>query len=258
MKFLKYLAVIVCFQFLLCASALAKEENVLYQVSTIDALMGGIYDGDVNFKTLKENGDFGIGTFNGLDGEMLAFDGGFYQVKSDGTVSEVSDQMKTPFSSVVFFKETKKIPLKGPFNLKDLSETLDPLLPTQNMIYALRIDGVFEYAKTRSVPRQEKPYRELTEAVKEQPVFEFKNVRGTLVGFRFPDYMKSLNVPGYHFHFVAEDRKGGGHVLDWKIADVEVQAAEVPAFHMVIPQDAEFYKADLSKDKTADLMKVEK
>ena len=160
--------------------------------------------------------------------------------------------------SIVFFNPTQKIHLEESLAYQDLSRVLDPLLPTENLIYALRIDGVFEYIKTRSVPRQKKPYPKLMEVVKTQPVFEFKNVRGTLIGFRFPHYMKGLNVPGYHFHFLTDDRKGGGHVLDWKIDDMDIKIAEVPAFHMVIPRTDEFYKIDLSQDKTTDLVKVEK
>ncbi len=257
MKFLKCLAVVLSFQFSFFAAAFANEENVLYQVSTIDALLGGVLEGDVDFKTLKKKGDFGIGTFNGLDGEMLAFDGDFYQVKSDGAVIQAADHLKTPFCSVVFFNQTKKIHLKAPSVFQDLSRTLDPLLPSENLIYALRIDGVFEYIKTRSVPRQEKPYPKLTEVVKTQPVFEFENVRGTLIGFRFPNYMKGLNVPGYHFHFLKEDREGGGHVLDWKIGGVDIKIAEISTFHMAIPREDEFYKMDFSADKSADLAKVE-
>lgn len=258
MKFFNFLTAFICLQFAVCGATLAKEENTLYQVSTIDALLGGVLDGEVSFKTLKKKGDFGIGTFNGLDGEMIAFHGDFYQIKSDGSVFPAKDDMKTPFSSIVFFDPAKKVHIEDPLAYGDLSAKLDPSLPSVNLIYAIQIRGNFEYIKTRSVPRQEKPYPNLTEVVKTQPTYEFKNVRGTLVGFRFPPYMKGLNVPGYHIHFLTEDHKGGGHVLDWKIDDVDIMVDEISGFRMDLPNTDEFFQIDLSKDKTADLAKVEK
>ncbi len=88
------------------------------------------------------------------------------------------------------------------------------MLPSVENPCAIRIDGHFKSVKVRSVPRQEKPYQGLEDAVKHQTEFQLKNVSGTLVGFRFPHYMDGVNVPGYHFHFITADKKAGGHALD--------------------------------------------
>ena len=48
------------------------------------SLLDGIYDGDFYMSEAKEHGDFGIGTFNRLDGELIGFDGEFYRLRSDG------------------------------------------------------------------------------------------------------------------------------------------------------------------------------
>ena len=66
------------------ASAQTFDREVLVQTSTIDALLDGVYDGELTYAELSRYGDFGIGTFEGLDGEMIAFDGAIWQVKSDG------------------------------------------------------------------------------------------------------------------------------------------------------------------------------
>jgi len=259
LKFFKPLVFLLSFQFFLSVPTHAAEkENALFQVSTINALLGGVLEGTVDFKTLKEKGDFGIGTFHELDGEMIALDGVFYQIKADGTVSVATDDMKTPFCSITFFKPQETLRLDGPFVLKDFAGKLDPLLATPNLIYAVRIDGTFDYIKTRSVPRQNKPYPNLTEVVKTQPVFEFQNVQGTIVGFRFPEYMQDLNVPSYHFHFITQDRKGGGHILDWNLTGAEVKISSISDFRMVLPHNAEFYEINLSQDTKLDLMKVER
>lgn len=57
------------------ASTAYSSDDILYQVSTINALLEGIYDGDTSYGELKQHGDFGIGTFSGLDGGMIELDG---------------------------------------------------------------------------------------------------------------------------------------------------------------------------------------
>ena len=84
------------------------NEDVLFQTSTIDALLEGVYDGDITFGELKEHGDFGLGTFNGLDGEMLELDGNVYQIKTDGVAYPVDESMSTPFSAVTFSRLMRK------------------------------------------------------------------------------------------------------------------------------------------------------
>ena len=133
------------------------QRETLAQISTIDAILSGVYDGVVNFGTLKKYGDFGIGTFEGLDGEMLGFDGNFYQVKADGIAYHVSDSMETPFASVTFFEIDCNQDLPEGIDYEQLQDFLDGVLPTGNIFYAIKIEGMFSYMKTRSVPAQEKP-----------------------------------------------------------------------------------------------------
>ncbi len=258
-KFLTVLLFILSFSFCLPFAARAEDrEDAVFQVSVINALLEGVLEGGTNFKTLREKGDFGIGTFNDLDGEMIALDGNFYQLKSDGKAYAVSDSTKTPFGSVTFFTEDKLLYLDGATDYKELTRKLDGLLPTKNIIYAVRIDGEFKYVKTRSVPAQQKPYPRLTEVVKTQPVFEFHKVKGTLVGFYFPDYFEGINVPGYHFHFITRDKTAGGHVLEIKLGSVDVKVDEISDFRLLLPGTEDFYSKDFSKSDKMDLVKVEK
>ncbi|HXV27729.1 MAG TPA: acetolactate decarboxylase [bacterium] len=259
MKRLLYGLAIFSLHWIFSGSAFSSpaDKNVLYQISTVNALLEGVLDGVTDIQTLKAKGDFGLGTFDALDGEMVVLDGVVYQIKEDGTVSVAADSMKTPFSSVLFFESSKTVTLDGPFVFSELAQKLDPLLSTPNIIYAVKIEGVFDYVKTRSVPRQKKPYPSLTEIVKTQPTFEFHNVKGTFVGFRFPEYMGGLNVPDYHIHFITADRKGGGHVLDWQLGAAKVQIAQITDLEMSLPRSKEFYEAPLSGSQKTDLMKVE-
>jgi len=236
----------------------AQKNDALYQVSTINALLGGVYAGSESFADLKKHGDFGIGTFDELDGEMLAFDGEFYRVRSDGKPYTVKDGATTPFASVVFFEPDNSFDFKKEINYDELKTTLDNSIPSENLFYAIKIEGTFKNVKTRSVPKQQKPYTDLVEVVKSQPTFEFDNVEGTLVGFRSPPYSTGINVPGYHFHFITKDKSGGGHVLDCILESGEIQIDNKYEFVMSLPNNSEFLEIDLSKDKEAELEKVEK
>jgi acetolactate decarboxylase len=239
-------------------TAPAKAGDTLVQVSTIDALIQGIFDGGVNFGELRKSGDFGIGTLDNLDGEMLALDGKFFQIASDGVVREIPDETETPFSAVTFFQSDKVVTLGGMESLEALQKRLDGEIPSPNLFYAMKVTGTFPMMNLRSVPRQNTPFPTLTEVVKQQSIFKLENVRGTLVGFRCPPFVKGINVPGYHFHFISEDRKQGGHVLDCAMADGEAGIDILEDFKMLLPSDQEFLKADFTKHDEAALEAVEK
>ena len=214
-----------------------SADHSIFQVSTFHALKHGKYDGETTFEELKKHGDFGIGTVNGLDGEVVALNGEFFQIKADGKVYSIAEQEKTPFAVVTFFKPDKTLSLPRVSDMKELQETLDRMLPSADSILAIRIAGEFKYVKVRSVPRQEKPYPGLAEALKHQTEFELKNVSGTLVGFRFPSYMDGVNVPGYHFHFITADKKAGGHTLDCSTEGANVDAARISNLSVRLLED---------------------
>jgi acetolactate decarboxylase len=252
-----FITVVLTMMAFLAPGSLASSNDTLFQTSTIDALMQGVYDGTTTFKDLKAYGDFGIGTVEALDGEMVELDGQFYQVKSDGVAYHLSDSMKTPFAEVTFFKPDETVDLNVTSNLTQLENYVDSKLATKNLFYAIRIDGTFDYVKTRSVPIQRKPYPTLSEAVKGQKIFEFYNVKGTVVGFRCPAFVNGANVPGYHMHFITENRSAGGHLLDFKLGNARVKIDNLSEFEMVLPNNEEFYQADLSENQQAAVKTVE-
>ncbi len=242
----------------LASACAADQRDVLFQVSTIDALMQGLYDGELTVAKLQDHGDFGLGTFHGLDGEMVALDGHFYRIGSDGICREVEGSALTPFAAITFFETDVLLALGEPLDYAQLQAFLDAALPTPNVFYAIKVTGTFEYLKARSVPKQEKPYPPLAEVVKSQPTFEFENARGTLIGFRCPAYVKGINVPGYHFHFIDEKKQSGGHVLECRIRQAAIEIDLTSAFHLVLPHSEEFYELDLTANKEKELEKVEK
>jgi acetolactate decarboxylase len=233
----RYWMLIVLLLFVINSGCLKKDKDIIFQVSTITTLLDGGYDGVLSFRDLKKQGDFGIGTFNALDGEMIAVDGEFYQIKSDGNVYSVAADVLTPFAIVTDFTADKTLEINEVVTLQKLKEILDKNLKDKNIFYAIKILGEFTLIKTRSVPRQEKPFKPLVDIVKNQPVFEYKNIKGTLVGFWCPLFIKGVNVPSYHFHFISEDKKVGGHLLDLEIKKVVINIDETSDFFMKLPEN---------------------
>jgi len=233
-----------------------RVQHTLYQVSTATALVEGIYQGAVQIAALREHGDLGLGTFESLDGEMVVVDGHFYQVRSDGSVREVQDNVLSPFAAVTAFSPDQSITLENCPDLSCLTSQFDALRQSDNFFYALRVDGTFDYIHARAM-RRTKEGIPLVQAAAVQPEFEFHNISGTLVGFWTPEYAKSLNVPGYHLHFVSADRTQGGHVLQCRGKNLRLQIQREGDYHIVLPETEDFLKANLRRDPTAALARAE-
>jgi len=232
--------------------------HTLLQTSTVDALLEGKYEGDVSFAELGENGDFGLGTFDALDGEMICLDGDFYQIKADGQAYPVDRSTRTPFAVVTVFEPDTARTLSKPMDFEALCDYLDGIMGGDARCCAIRVDGRFDYIKTRSVPRQRKPYPPLMEVVEHQPTFELSDVSGSLVGFRFPDYAQGLNVSGYHFHFITTDRSAGGHVLECRVAGGELHIDHEGDLRLELPPDVGLPAPDQSAEKGATLDRIER
>src|SRR3954468_15558624 len=104
------------------------EPHVLFQASTIGALLDGAFDGDLSFDELAEHGDLGLGTLNRLDGEMIALDGRFYRADVDGAVSEVEGAARTPFAVVTRFDPAVDLEIEAPLEHAGLLARLDELI----------------------------------------------------------------------------------------------------------------------------------
>jgi acetolactate decarboxylase len=215
------------------------EPHVLFQASTIGALLEGSFEGDVSLAELAEHGDVGLGTVNHLDGEMIALDGHFYRADVEGRIEELPGSERTPFAVVAPFAAAIDFDLEGSVDHDRLLAEIDRRIPADAATCTVRIDGRFELVRVRSVPRQEPPYRPLIEVVAAQKVFELAGIDGTMVGFRFPEYAEGIEVSGWHLHFISEDRSRGGHVLDSRAATLRVQLDPSSELHVELPPGVE-------------------
>jgi len=237
----------------------AAPRNSVMQIGAIDALLAGTYDGQVACGTLTRQGDVGLGTFDRLDGEMIVLDGHIYQVRADGRVYSPPAGVTTPFAAVVKFRPTTTRELSGGISFREFQERLDALLPSTNVVCVFGLTGAFRRMKTRSVPAQLKPYLPLVEATRHQSVFELGRCRGTVVGFRMPDFVKGVNVPGCHAHFLTDNRRAGGHVLDFTLDEGKLELAVCSRIDLRLPTDAGALKnIDFSRDRKEELDKSEK
>jgi acetolactate decarboxylase len=226
--------------------------HLVYQTSLMSALLDGIYDGDTTVATLLEHGDFGLGTFNALDGEMLILDGVCYRMRVDGTVAPAAADDLTPFAVVTQFVPTVSIALDGPTTRDEAVALINERLESANYLYAVRLTGEFEWVRVRAVQKQEKPYQPMSEAIRGEKTLEFGRSTGVVAGFRTPLYGQGIGVPGGHVHFIDADRRLGGHVLDFALTSGTIEICIGTDLHLELPLTAEFRHADLSPDNLAD------
>ncbi len=238
------------------AEALDVELHSIFQVSTSGALVQGVYQAATTIGDVKRHGDFGLGTFVGLDGEGILLDGRGYRAGSDGTVSEVPDSMPAPFWVATKFRADVRETLDGIQSWADLCARLAALRPSENLLCAIRIDGVFDFIHVRVACKAESGVG-LVEATSHQAEFQFENLEGTLVGFFTPTYVRTINVPGYHLHLLSTDHQHGGHVLEVRARSLRVAIHTTNDLHVVLPESAAFLHADLNADPTAALARAE-
>ena len=231
--------------------ALPDAESI-YQVALLQSLAQGHYDGIVTVEELKIHGDTGIGTFEGVNGEMTVLDGVVYQAIHDGSVVIPTDAETIPFSNVTFFEPDLRVQLTDVADMAALQEQLNQVVRENgaNLFYMVKITGEFSALKVRSEYKQEKPYRELDVALAaDQVECDYENVRGTMVGLYCPSFMGGLNSIGWHFHFITEDLTRGGHVLQVQVASAEASFDATPGFTLALPEeDGAFQSMDLSRD----------
>lgn len=233
-----------------------KPAKSLYVSAPVNALVEGIYQENTTIADILKQGDFGLGTFNQLDGEMVVVDGKVYQLKSDGVAYAVDDDVCTPYACVNFFTPDSEELIEKEMNFSQLTELLERMIPSPNMIYAIRIEGEFDYIKFRSVPRQDS-YRPLVEVAREQPEYEFENIKGVMTGYWTPMFMESLTVPGYHLHFLSDNRDTGGHLLACKTRSVRIAIQHLPNLEVGLPVSLDYLTAEFTRNLKDDLEEAE-
>lgn len=236
-----------------------SNSNQLFQHSTMGALVGAQFAGSITFADLLKEGDIGIGTLHDFDGELVVIDGEAYQIKSNGQAYLKQPEETTPFASVSQFVPSISFEVRGGMTRLGIEEKIRSYAEiSPNIFFAVKLTGTFKTVDTRVVPKQTRPYQPLVEAVKQQPVFHFENVKGTVLGFWTPPYFQGVGVAGYHLHFITAERDAGGHLFAYDMLEGTVELAPQTAFRLQVPQTTEYYEADLNNpNMVADIEEAE-
>ena len=217
----------------------------LYQTSLMTALLEGVYEGNVTYGELHKHGNFGVGTFNDLDGEMVGIDGVFYQLRSDGSASIVRPEQKTPFAVLTNFEPEASLEFAEEIDKQGLLTRIAEAVDA-NHFAGVRLDGIFKEVRMRTVQRQHRPFPPLNEATAHQEVTTLSDVAGTLAGFWSPAYAQGIGVAGLHLHFLRADKQAGGHALDFTLQRGVLQVETLSGLHVELPDTQEFRNADLA------------
>ncbi|AVK60491.1 acetolactate decarboxylase [Lactobacillus sp. CBA3605] len=210
--------------------------NTIFQHGTLGLLVPGLYTGTITAGELLTHGDTGIGTLDGLDGEVIILNGTAYQAREDGQIREIAATETLPFASVHFEKPAISSPV-AELTQAAFEKQLLKDYQLMNVFAAVRVDGRFKHIKTRVAPRQQPPYQTLVAATAHQPEFEGQAVDGTIIGYFAPQLFQGATVGGFHLHFLSQDHQLGGHVLGFEIDQATVKVQRFADFKVHLPID---------------------
>lgn len=221
---------------------MAVQPNHIYQYSVLNALMDGVCEEGIPATKLLTKGNQGLGTFAHMDGELIMLDGTIYQICADGHIRDASSENDIiPFAMAINFVSEVTLEnqdITGKYGIDPLLQKVAP--HTANLFVAYRIEGKFDTMRVRTVRPQEYPGQPLAELSKLQSEFEYKDVDGTIVGFRSPMSWQGFSVAGQHLHFLSKDRTQGGHILAVSARNVKIKVSRTADLHIELPRGKEF------------------
>jgi acetolactate decarboxylase len=221
--------------------AQVQERGSVFHYSLMDAMRNGVYKGDITLKTLRGKGDFGIGTYNFLDGEMILLDGIFYRIPANGKVTKAEQEREVPFASVTLFSAGNTYEISGIATIEALQNEILKRLPSSNKPYALRIECSFESIVAGGAEKlDENNTTVLAELMKTRPLYKKEHISGTMVGFYTPPSFSAIDLSPFHFHFISADKTFGGHFISGVVAaaNIKISIDEKSGFEIMLPKNS--------------------
>ena len=225
-----------------------RPGTAIHQFSFVDALVAGLYDGAFSASEVLMRGDFGVGCGDALDGELVLIDGTMY-ICSAGGVRTVSPDELLPFAEVTRFEPTFSQSIES-LDEDGFEALIDALVPSNNLFYAVRVDGSFGRMTVREATRQQHPFPGLADAAKSQHEDTLGSTTGTILGFKGPDVFQGLSVADYHLHYIDDDRTVGGHVMDFSLIRGTLTIEAYSGFMLRLPEVASYLGAELDEVDT--------
>ncbi|EHJ55633.1 alpha-acetolactate decarboxylase [Streptococcus urinalis FB127-CNA-2] len=222
-----------------------SNKTILYQHNTLAALMAGLYQGTMTINELLSHGDFGIGTLDSIDGELIVLDNKAYQCIGTGKEAEVIElkgDETIPYGAVLNHHADQKVAIEQSMTDIDLMRFLESHFSSANLFQSIKVSGQFEKMHIRMIPKSPlgKGFAEVASC---QPEFTKESVSGTLVGFWAPELFHGVTVAGYHLHFLSDDHTFGGHVMDFVLTKGQAEIGQVDALEQDFPSDNDIFKA---------------
>lgn len=219
--------------------------TTLFQYSHFWAVNHGAYEGNLRIDEIFAHGNTGLGTFNGLDGELVLINNKAYHCTGGKARLAHTDELLA-WCAIAPLASPQAINLSNVKDLAQLSYLLRTHFSSENFPYVISLQGEFANIKVGSVPKQQKPYLPIETVIKDSLYFDTGTITATLVGFFAPTFLFPIKSSGLHFHFVSDDLEQGGHVLDCQITNaaltftrlekIELQLSTVDDYQkMVLP-----------------------
>jgi len=237
-------ALVSTFALALLAACASQQipEGTITQAGCFESFAAGNFTGATSISRLSDGAEIGLGTFDAVDGELIILDGEAYRGAFDGTVTKVDGSLKTPFAVSSKAKADFVVKLENGMSSKAVSAAIDKAVGQPGAFLAIKAKVRFATLTLRAPPPAQSPKDTLVSVIARQKVFKLKDVSGVLIGFRTPAAYKGLNVPGYHFHFISDDRKAGGHVLGFSVAEGSAGVQICKELLLIAPPDAPDFK----------------
>ncbi|MCU5745328.1 acetolactate decarboxylase [Staphylococcus sp. SQ8-PEA] len=215
----------------------------MYQHGTLGALIAGQLQGTTTISDVLTHGDFGIGTLEGSDGEVIFIDNQAYHASSDGAFQKLSGEELTPFATITQFETQQCFNVQSMMDGEAVFNKAREIAMSENLFFAIKITGHFKNIRVRMIPKQTPPYKRLSEVAQHQPEYTREDINGTIVGFYSPQLFHGIASGGFHVHFISDSQDFGGHVLDFEVESGEVEIKNEDTLEQHLPIDNERFLA---------------
>ena len=223
--------------------------TTLYQYNTLAALMAGLYEGNMTIDELLQHGDFGVGTLDGIDGELIVLDGKAYQAKGDKTLLAVPGNATVPYAAVLPHQADIRFSQTTAINEEELKAAIEQHFAGENLFYSVKVTGKFSKMHVRMAPGA-KPGERFVDVSRNQPEYTEENISGTIVGLWTPAIFHGVSVAGFHWHFINDSKDFGGHILDFEMESGQIELGQVDQLNQAFPiHNQAFLKAHLNVDQ---------
>lgn len=224
------------------------DKKTLFQGSTFLSLNNKNYEGSWKIQDILKQGNYGLGTFHKTNGEMIIKNGIAYLADENLNLSVAKNSVKSPFYVVGNIgNEFKNSILNSEINMNDFFSKLENDLNLKNYPIIFNIETNLINATIRSVKEQQIPFTKFIEGLEKYEVRKhFEKIKGNLIGVWFPKHFSSINVPGFHLHFVDSENKIGGHVLNFSInGKYKISFEKMINLNLNLPNNETFENSDI-------------